>query len=116
MKAFHFICDWLWRYDNTVLLCYRELFPKIDVNQDKNVSDQELYEWIEQHMRKHVLRGAGKKMKDLDTNKDGKVSWEEYKESKFPASMEEGRRTVTWGLLTNSKNKVSNYIWSATPW
>lgn len=54
-------------------------------------------------------------MKDLDTNKDGKVSWEEYKESKFPASMEEGRRTVTWGLLTNSKNKVSNYIWSATP-
>ena len=116
MKAFHFICDWLWRYDNTALLCYRELFPKIDVNQDKNVSDQELYEWIEQHMRKHVLRGAGKKMKDLDTNKDGKVSWEEYKESKFPASMEEGRRTVTWGLLTNSKNKVSNYIWSATPW
>lgn len=68
----------------------KELFPKIDVNQDKNVSDQELYEWIEQHMRKHVLRGAGKKMKDLDTNKDGKVSWEEYKESKFPASMEEG--------------------------
>lgn len=56
-------------------------------------------------MRKHVLRGAGKKMKDLDTNKDGKVSWEEYKESKFPASMEEGRRTVTWGLLTNSKKQ-----------
>lgn len=54
-------------------------------------------------------------MKDLDTNKDGKVSWEEYKESKFPSSMEKGRRTVTWGLLTNSKNKVSNYIWSATP-
>lgn len=50
----------------------------------------ELYEWIEQHMRKHVLHGADMKMRDMDTNKDGKVSWEEFKEVEFHPSIEEG--------------------------
>lgn len=68
----------------------RELYPKIDVNKDKKVSMDELYEWIEQHMRKHVLHGADMKMRDMDTNKDGKVSWEEFKEVEFHPSIEEG--------------------------
>ena len=50
----------------------------------------ELYEWIEQHMRKHVLHGAGLKLRDMDTNKDGKVSWEEYKAVEFNPFIEQG--------------------------
>ena len=41
-------------------------------------------------MRKHVLRGADIKMRDMDTNKDGKVSWEEFKQVEFHPSIEEG--------------------------
>lgn len=67
-----------------------ELFPKIDVDRDKKISIPELYEWIEQHMKKHVLRQADVKMRDIDTNKDGKVSWEEYIETQYPSSHEKG--------------------------
>lgn len=77
-------------YYSLLFLYNRELFPKIDIDRDSKVSVTELYEWIEQHMRKHVLRGADLKMRDIDTDKDGKVSWEEYKASEFPPSTEEG--------------------------
>lgn len=66
----------------------------------------ELYEWIEQHMKKHVLRGASLKMRDMDTNKDGKVSWEEYKALEFPPSIEEGWTLVTW---PTNKNQTTVY-------
>lgn len=68
----------------------RTLYPKIDVNKDNKVSMSELYNWIEQHMRKHVLRGADLKMRDMDTNKDDKVSWEEFKNVEYHPSIEEG--------------------------
>lgn len=84
-------------------LQHRALFPKIDIDKDNKVSMTELYEWIEQHMRKHVLRGADLKMRDIDTDKDGKVSWEEYKASEFPPSFEEGKKVVAWFTASNCK-------------
>lgn len=68
----------------------KQLFPKIDINHDKKVSEEELYEWIEPHIKKHVLRRTDTKMKGIDTNNDGKVSWEEFKVSRYPPSMEKG--------------------------
>ncbi|RMX45269.1 hypothetical protein pdam_00000854 [Pocillopora damicornis] len=65
-----------------------ELFPKIDVDNDKKISIPELYGWIEQHMKKHVLRQADLKMQDMDSNNDGKISWEEYRETQYPSSTE----------------------------
>ncbi|XP_078368284.1 calumenin-B-like [Oculina patagonica] len=83
----------------------RALFPKIDIDKDNKVSNTELYEWIEQHMRKHVLRGADMKLRDIDTDKDGKVSWEEYKESEFPPSTEEGLNEVTLAELREIESR-----------
>lgn len=74
----------------SIFLYNRALFPKIDIDKDNQLSMTELYGWIEQHMRKHVLHGADVKMRDLDTNKDRKVSWEEYRAVEFPPSLEEG--------------------------
>lgn len=76
------------------------------------MSTTELYEWIEQHMRKHVLRGADMKMRDIDTDKDGKVSWEEYKESEFPSAIEEGKKLVTWFRLQIAKETVDQKNYS----
>ena len=73
-----------------LFFCNRELYPLIDVDKDNKVSNSELYDWIEQHMKKHVLRSANTKIKDLDKNKDDKVSWEEYKAVEFNFSEEEG--------------------------
>ena len=73
-----------------LLFCNRELYNLIDVDKDNKVSNSELYDWIEQHMKKHVLRSANTKITDLDKNKDGKVSWEEYKSVEFNLSEEEG--------------------------
>lgn len=50
----------------------------------------ELYGWLEQHMKKHVLHGTDARLEDLDSNKDGKISWEEYREVEFPSSIEKG--------------------------
>lgn len=54
------------------------------------MSITELYGWIEQHMKKHVLHGTDARMRELDTNKDGKLSWEEYRVVEFPPQLEEG--------------------------
>ena len=42
-----------------------------------------------------MLHGADVKMTDMDTNQDGKVSWEEYKAVEFHPSIEEGWKLVT---------------------
>lgn len=68
----------------------RALFPKIDIDNDNQVSMTELYGWLEQHMKKHVLHGTDARLEDLDSNKDGKISWEEYREVEFPSSIEKG--------------------------
>jgi len=68
----------------------RALFPKIDIDNDNQVSMTELYGWIEQHMKKHVLHGTDVRLSELDTNEDGKVSWEEYRAVEFPPSLEKG--------------------------
>ena len=88
----------------------RQLFPKIDINHDKKVSEEELYEWIEPHIKKHVLRRTDKKMKGIDTNNDGKVSWEEFKVSRYPPSMEKGKTKLAW-----SPHKFDVFIWRLLP-
>lgn len=77
----------------------RALFPKIDIDNDSQVSMTELYGWIEQHMKKHVLHGTDARMRELDTNKDGKLSWEEYRVVEFPPQLEEGWKQVSlWAI------------------
>lgn len=82
--------EWEKLPDDVVKEKLRELYPLIDVDKDNKISNSELYDWIEQHMKKHVLRSANTKIKDLDKNKDDKVSWEEYKAVEFNFSEEEG--------------------------
>ena len=41
-------------------------------------------------MRKHVLTGADMKLKNMDYNKDGKISWDEYVAVEYDPSTEQG--------------------------
>jgi len=81
----------------------RALFPKVDIDNDNQVSMTELYGWIEQHMKKHVLHGTDARMRELDTNKDGKLSWEEYRVVEFPPQLEEG---LTDPILTELREII----------
>ncbi|XP_031559709.1 calumenin-like [Actinia tenebrosa] len=56
----------------------RSLFVKMDVDGDKKLSRKELTDWIVDNMKKHVLKSTKMRMKELDKNKDGKASWDEY--------------------------------------
>ena len=66
------------------------LFPKIDVNGDTKISPKELYEWIEAHMKEHVILGVDMRIRDMDKNGDGKVSWEEYEAVEYDPRAERG--------------------------
>ncbi|KAL9986034.1 hypothetical protein ACROYT_G000091 [Oculina patagonica] len=56
----------------------RRIIPLIDKNGDGKISVQELAAWTDRSMKGFYKQEAESRLKELDTNKDGKVSWEEY--------------------------------------
>ena len=56
----------------------RKLIPLIDKNGDGKISVGELAAWTDRSMKRFYKQEAETRLKALDTNKDGKVSWEEY--------------------------------------
>lgn len=61
----------------------KKLIPHIDVNRDKKISRQELFDWIETHMKKHFMTTTQKRIKEMDKNKDGKVTHAEYEAAEY---------------------------------
>lgn len=57
---------------------YRRIIPLIDKNGDGKISVQELAAWTDRSMKGFYKQEAESRLRELDTNKDGKVSWEEY--------------------------------------
>lgn len=56
----------------------RLVIPLIDKNGDGKITVQELAAWTGRSMKNFYKQEAENRLKTLDTNKDGKVSWEEY--------------------------------------
>jgi len=60
-----------------------KLFHKVDKSGDGKVTEEELKEWIKFTQKRYVWEDAEKQMKHSDQNKDGEVSWEEYKNTTY---------------------------------
>lgn len=63
---------------------YRKLVKgKIDKDGDGFVTEQELKDWIKYAQNKYIYEDAEKQVENNDLNKDGFVSWEEYKNNTY---------------------------------
>ncbi|KAM6895215.1 calumenin-A [Xenentodon cancila] len=55
------------------------IVDKIDGNKDGFVSEEEMEAWIKNAQKKHVYESVERQWNDFDLNKDGLITWEEYK-------------------------------------
>lgn len=56
---------------------------RIDTDKDGFVSHAELHYWIKHRQRRYVQENVDKHWKEYDRNQDGKISWEEYKNTTY---------------------------------
>jgi Ca2+-binding EF-hand superfamily protein len=71
----------------------RKLAAKMDTNKDGSVSMEEATDWIHESMQKLDANDVSERFPEIDTDKDGKITWEEYMEDAFgdePPDDEEG--------------------------
>lgn len=61
----------------------RKIVERIDTDKDGFVSHAELHYWIKHRQRRYIQENVDKHWKDYDMNKDGKISWEEYKNTTY---------------------------------
>ncbi|XP_057290382.1 calumenin-like [Hydractinia symbiolongicarpus] len=73
-----------------------QLFHKVDKNGDGAVTEEELKEWIQFTQNKYIWEDAEKQMKQNDLDKDGQITWDEYKKS-------------TYGFMDDSDNNAEQY-------
>lgn len=55
------------------------IVDKIDSNKDDFVSEDELKVWIKHAQQKHVYDSVERQWSDFDIDRDGRISWDEYK-------------------------------------
>jgi len=60
-----------------------KLFGKVDKSGDGLVTEEELKEWIQFTQKRYIWDDAEKQMKQNDMDKDGKIAWDEYKNSTY---------------------------------
>ncbi|KAK5884282.1 hypothetical protein CesoFtcFv8_018120 [Champsocephalus esox] len=56
---------------------------RIDTDKDGYISHAELHHWIKHRQRRYIEENVNKHWKDYDKNQDGKIAWEEYKNTTF---------------------------------
>lgn len=54
------------------------ILPRVDINGDGDITKDELVSWIKLQVLDYITRDTQKALPKDDTNKDGKVTWEEY--------------------------------------
>ena len=66
------------------MFVFRKLVKsKIDKNNDGFVTEQELQDWIKYTQNKYIFEDADKQITSNDLDKDGFVTWEEYKNATY---------------------------------
>lgn len=56
---------------------------RIDENKDGYLTTEELKNWIKRVQKRYIYENVAKVWKDYDTNKDNKITWEEYKQATY---------------------------------
>ncbi|KAM9457523.1 reticulocalbin-3 isoform 3-T3 [Clarias gariepinus] len=60
-----------------------KIVERIDTDKDGFVSHAELHYWIKHRQRRYIEENVNKHWKEYDQNKDGKISWVEYKNTTY---------------------------------
>lgn len=62
-----------------------EIFHKVDgqVKTDDFITKEELDKWIETQQKSHILKTQLESVEEKDTNKDNKISWEEFEKKAY---------------------------------
>ena len=67
---------------NLTWTCCRKFITLTDKDLDSKTSVEELTAWTQKSLRSAYKQEAEARAKALDKNKDGKITWEEYQQSK----------------------------------
>ncbi|XP_029605275.1 calumenin-like [Salmo trutta] len=67
----------------------RKIVDRIDTDKDGFVSRGELDQWIKHRQRRYIEENVLKHWKEYDQNKDGKIGWEEYKNTTYGYYLDE---------------------------
>lgn len=59
------------------------IVDQVDKDGDQNITEQELVDWIKFTQKRYIREDSKKQFLQHDTNKDGKIEWEEYKETTY---------------------------------
>lgn len=70
-------------YNLDPLYTHRKIVDRIDTDKDGYVSHAELHYWIRHRQRRYIEENVNKHWKDYDKNQDGKIGWEEYKNTTY---------------------------------
>ncbi|XP_056609886.1 reticulocalbin-3 isoform X1 [Triplophysa dalaica] len=60
-----------------------KIVDRIDTDKDGFISHVELHNWIKHRQRRYIEENVDKHWKDYDQNKDGKIGWNEYKNTTY---------------------------------
>ncbi|XP_048377178.1 reticulocalbin-3 isoform X2 [Stegostoma tigrinum] len=60
-----------------------KIVDRIDQDKDGLVTAEELITWIKRAQNRYIDENVNKNWKEYDSNRDGKVSWEEYKNATY---------------------------------
>ncbi|KAK3520641.1 hypothetical protein QTP70_029639, partial [Hemibagrus guttatus] len=60
-----------------------KIVERIDTDKDGFVNHAELHHWIKHRQRRYIEENVDKHWKEYDQNKDGKISWIEYKNTTY---------------------------------
>ncbi|XP_046893508.1 reticulocalbin-3 isoform X2 [Hypomesus transpacificus] len=66
-----------------------KIVERIDTDKDGFVSHGELHQWIKHRQRRYIEENVDKHWKEYDQNKDGRVGWEEYKNTTYGFYLDE---------------------------
>lgn len=79
----------------------------MDKNGDGAVTEEELKEWIQFTQNKYIWEDAEKQMKQNDLDKDGQITWDEYKKSTYGFMDDSG---IFLTILLLLYNMLGNYM------
>lgn len=61
----------------------RKIVDRIDTDKNGFVNHAELHYWIKHRQRRYIEENVNKHWSEYDKNEDGKISWEEYKNTTY---------------------------------
>ncbi|XP_019123298.1 reticulocalbin-3 isoform X1 [Larimichthys crocea] len=66
-----------------------KIVDRIDTDKDGYVTHTELHHWIKHRQRRYIEENVNKHWNDYDKNQDGKIAWEEYKNTTYGYYLDE---------------------------